>query len=154
MPLPALPGLVPRPQAGPSEFATGGEHYTDFEQNTAKLQRELASMFFRDFPSTAPKYVGSLFFSFHIIAGIIAMSYSATLRNRYIKGWWKIADGDERYEAKGCLGVSGAQANSAFCTPAPAPGIFGSAGHPMLGSTVAFLALLMILYGYSLPWVQ
>ena len=83
MPLPALPGLVPRPQAGPSEFATGGEHYTDFEQNTAKLQRELASMFFRDFPSTAPKYFGGMFFSFHIIAGIIAMSYSATLRNRY-----------------------------------------------------------------------
>ena len=32
-----------------------------------------------------------------------------------------IADGDERNEKKGCLSVSGAQAKSAFCTPAPAP---------------------------------
>ena len=152
MPLPALPGLAPRPQAGPSEFATGGEHYTDYEQTAAKLQRELAPMLFRDFPSTAPRFFGGMFFTLHIIAGIIAMEYSATLRTRYMKGWWKIADGDVRY--KDCQRVSGAQADSAFCTPAPAPGIFGSAGHPMLGSTVAFLALLMILYGYSLPWVQ
>ena len=47
--------------------------------------------------------------------------------------------------------MSGAQANSAAGA---------GAGHlwlgrpPVLGSTVAFLALLMIPYGYSLPWVQ
>ena len=111
-------------------------------------------MFFRDFPSTAPKYFGGMFFSFHIIiAGIIAMSHrhaAEQVHQGLVEDRRRATSGTRRR----AVGVSGAQANSAFCTPAPAPGIFGSAGHPMLGSTVAFLALLMILYGYSLPWVR
>ena len=144
MPLPALPSLpLPALPLAPAVWQS------EYEQNMAKLQREMAHMFFRDFPTTEPKHFGAQVFAFHVLAGILGIMYSATVRHDWIQLWWKTAGGGKRYTANKCK-----RQGAPFCTPAPVPFVEGSAGHPMLGLVVGMLVLLMIVHGYSLPWVK